>query len=321
MSTVERTAEGDGDPGSGPDLPLPDQPLLDLLDALVNGRGRVAAAEALGVNYRTMMACYDSRRVSRRMRQAFAEFRDSAVVGDGDGVADQGTEPLEQRVADLEEEGRGLRELVEAQAGQLQELGRRVARVEEQGQQPGDVEAVGVAGQQSAWRPPRRGHGLPGDGVVTLEQQPDEGHAFGPAEELVAEWRELRARYEKAGNRVRPGQSRGAPVGVGGGVAQRFPTDVAPGEGVAGRSWKGRPPPVEARRPGGSPAGMGEGQAGAVAEAGSDLGSVVEIDGGGDVMGLGEYQGADYGAGDCDDRGARADAASGDVSLRPARLA
>ncbi len=109
----------------GPDQPRQRavRPLPDLLDALVNDRGRVAAAEALGVNYRTMMNCYDSPRVSRRMRQVLADFRDaqvfadgSAGVGNGDGGAENQGEPLKQRLAELEEEGRGLREIIEAQA-------------------------------------------------------------------------------------------------------------------------------------------------------------------------------------------------------------
>ena len=37
------------------------------------------------------------------------------------------------------------------------------------------------------WRPPRRRHGLPDAGVVTLEEQSDEEHAFGPAAQLVTE--------------------------------------------------------------------------------------------------------------------------------------
>ena len=52
---------------------LSDSSLLDLLDTLVNDRDKVAAAEALGVNYRTMSACYESRRVSRRMRMGLQE--------------------------------------------------------------------------------------------------------------------------------------------------------------------------------------------------------------------------------------------------------
>jgi hypothetical protein len=61
------------------------QPLLDLPDALVSDRGRVSAAYVLGVNYRTLMTCYDS----RRMRQALAEFMDGkAVVDDEPGDVD-----------------------------------------------------------------------------------------------------------------------------------------------------------------------------------------------------------------------------------------
>ena len=62
----------------------------------------------------------------------------------------------------------------------------------------------GGQGNPRDWSPPRRGHGLPGAGVVTLEEQPDEKQAFGPAAPLVAEWREIRARigHDSAGSRV-----------------------------------------------------------------------------------------------------------------------
>ena len=179
-----------------------DAPLLDLLDALVDDRGRVAAAEALGVNYRTVARCQQSRRVSRRMRQVLGEFRDSQdagdagpgfIVEDGEG-ADTG-EILQDRAAALEEENRELRETVKAQAGELEALRRRVAELEEREKSPGGSDAVGGGeGQPGEWRPPRRGHGLPGAGVVTLEEQPDEEHAFGPAAPLVAEWRQVRAK-------------------------------------------------------------------------------------------------------------------------------
>ncbi len=43
---------------------------------------------------------------------------------------------------------------------------------------------------------------MPDAGVVTLEEQPDEAHAFGPAASLVAEWRKLRIGDEQAVNRV-----------------------------------------------------------------------------------------------------------------------
>ena len=209
MSADDRTGEGDSNPSGEPDSPLSDQPLLDLLDALVDDRGRVAAAKALGVNYRTMMACYDSRQVSRRMRQALVEFRDSVDFGDdggaeacGDGGVEDDGESLEQRVAVLEEENRGLLETIQAQARQLEELGRLVTRLEKLGPQRGEAEAAAVDNQPGPWRPPRRGHRMPDAGVVTLEEQPDEAHAFGTASSLVAEWRALRTGDEAARSRV-----------------------------------------------------------------------------------------------------------------------
>ena len=208
MSVSQQPATGDGAPGDERDFPLSDAPLLDLLDALVNDRGRVAAAEALGVNYRTMMACYDSRRVSRRMRKALEEFRGAGTgteAGgtevDDDGAEDE-VETLRQRVAELEEEDRELRGLVETQAGQLEELGRRVAHLVREAQQRGESEPVVGDDQPSVWRPPRRRHGLPDAGVVTLEEQPDETHAFGPAAPMVAEWRQLRTGGDATGSRV-----------------------------------------------------------------------------------------------------------------------
>ena len=207
MSVSQQPATGDGDSGDERDFPISDAPLLDLLDALVNDRGRVAGAAALGVNYRTMIACYDSRHVSRRMRKALEEFRDAGTGEDGgaeagdDGAADE-VETLRQRVAELEEEARGLRGLGETQAGQLEELARRVAQLVREAQQRGESEPVVGDDQPSVWRPPRRRHGLPDAGVVTLEEQPDETHAFGPAAALVAEWRQLRTGGDATGSRV-----------------------------------------------------------------------------------------------------------------------
>ena len=45
---------------------------------------------------------------------------------------------------------------------------------------------------------------MPDAGVVTLQEQPDEEHAFGPAAPLVAEWRGIRAGMGdgSAGSRV-----------------------------------------------------------------------------------------------------------------------
>ena len=169
------------------------------------------------------------------MRQALQEFRDAGGVGgdvdpevvDGDGAAGMEGETLEQRVAALEEEHRGLRELVEGQARQLVELGLRVAALEGTEQQADDTEAVDASdvhgddpgndlGQD--WLPPRRRPGMPDAGVVTLEEQSDETHAF------------------------RSGGAAGGRVAAVGRLAViRRPTVlIGPGQRCAGGSWRRR---------------------------------------------------------------------------------
>ncbi len=198
--------------GDGMNTPLSDAPLLDLLDALVEQRGRVAAAEALGVNYRTVAACHESRHVSRRMRKALEEYRDAHIDGSDEQNHEAGDiaeklAALEQRVEGLEEAHSALVETVQAQARQLTELERNVGGSEVEAEQekwerskPDVVDNGDDRLQQ--WQPPRRHHGLPDAGVVTLEEQPDEGHAFGPAAELVTDWRKLRAGSEGSGGWV-----------------------------------------------------------------------------------------------------------------------
>jgi len=73
----ETALEWDQDPEVEVDTLLSDGALLDLLDALVEARGRVPAAGVLGVNYRTLALCCDSRQVSLRMRQALVDFRNA----------------------------------------------------------------------------------------------------------------------------------------------------------------------------------------------------------------------------------------------------
>ena len=177
-----------------------DQPLLDLLDALVNDRGPTGAAEALGVNYRTVSRCQRSRRVTRRMRQVLAEFRDGQGAGNdgpGDGVEDDTGESRQEMEAALEQENRELRATVEAQAEELDALRRQVAELEErqEREQPpaGDDAVGGGQGQTGDWRPPRHRPGMPGASMVKLDEQPDEEHTFGQAAPQVAEWREIRA--------------------------------------------------------------------------------------------------------------------------------
>ena len=163
----------------------------------VGSRGRMRAAMALGVNYRTVVGNLEAGSLSRRMRRALQEFEaglEPAESADLDCSRGSGgrTETVAQQMETLGGEVGHLGEMVEAQGGQLQELGRRVAGLEDVAREraAGDVEPdEGVAGE---WRPPEREQGMPDAGVVTVEPQPDEEHAFGPAAGLVAEWRNLR---------------------------------------------------------------------------------------------------------------------------------
>ena len=191
------------------------------------------------------------------MRKALRGFQDAggdggaeASSGEGDGEDDRSGMVKRaaefERAAELEEENRELRELVEAQGRRIVELERKAEEPEESERQrdeadvseaedvqcvpvetvdaqadrlselehgvegpgdgegqPGEADAVGDGNDRTQqWRPPRRDHGLPDAGVVTLEEQPDEKHAFGPAAPLVAEWRRLRTGIEASGGWV-----------------------------------------------------------------------------------------------------------------------
>ena len=167
----------------------------------------MAAAEAPRMNYRTMMSCCDSRRVSRRMRRALREFHNAGGVklenGDGDDArTDSQVGALGKRAAELEEENRELSELVEAQSIQLEGLERQAAALET-GQQPdGDAERVDAGEDQERRRVSERGPRHFGAGVVTLEELPSEGDALGPAAPLVAAWRGLRNPAARLSSRV-----------------------------------------------------------------------------------------------------------------------
>ena len=84
----------------------------------------------------------------------------------------------------------------------LGELEGRLERLEESRVEAGGPESVASERESAVWTPPKRAYGLPDAGVVMLEAQPDEKHAFGPAAELVAEWRQLRTGGAEAGSRV-----------------------------------------------------------------------------------------------------------------------
>ena len=200
MDANERSDEVEGVSGKVQDVQL-----WDLLTGLVRDRGRVGAARALGVNFRTLAGSVDSEKLSPRMRRALGEMVKTGVARPG--RTEEWVEALERRVASVEEEVEGLHETMEVQAKRLGELDGRLAEMEESGVEAGKPESGVDEEDSSEWAPPKRAYGLPDAGVVTMEEQPDEGHAFGPAAELVAEWRVLRTREAKGLSRVERARS------------------------------------------------------------------------------------------------------------------
>ena len=159
---AEGGPEGAGQDGGSTE----NERLWTVFQGLVDGHGRTRAARVLGVNHRTVVANLKAGRLSRRMRSAVQAYQESG-------------------------------------AEQPEETGRRVAGLEEAKEKPESVpgSAVEESGGDGL-TPPQHAHELPGAGVVTLESQPDAKHVFGPAAELVAEWRELRTGGTGRGSRV-----------------------------------------------------------------------------------------------------------------------
>ena len=174
--------------------------LFEVLQQLVEYRGRMRGATALGVNYRTVAKNLEAGSLSRRVRRALQEFEaglEPAESPDLDGSRGSGgrTQTVAQQMETLAGEVGHLTEMVEAQGRQLQELGRRVAGLEDVAGErtAGNVGPAVDEGVSGEWRPPAREQGMPDAGLVTREPQPDEEHAFGPAVASVAKWRDLRA--------------------------------------------------------------------------------------------------------------------------------
>ena len=88
---------------------------------------------------------------------------------------------------------------MEVQAKHVEGLESRLPKLEEPGSEAETPESTVGDRDSSSSKPPKRAYGLPDASVVTLQPQPDEAHAFGPAAELVAEWRLFRTGDTDAG--------------------------------------------------------------------------------------------------------------------------
>lgn len=178
--------------------------LMEQLKELARQRGRVKAAQMLGVNFRTLAANLESGKLSRRVREALLEMAETdEALGDAGGDADDDSGELAQRLEALEKEVGGLRQTVEEQEEGMRELAQRMEKVE--ADQHGDkrtnsVEGLAVAPKTnepsgSEIRPAK-------PYVLTLEPRDEEAQALGSAAALVKEWRMLRTTENAAKDRV-----------------------------------------------------------------------------------------------------------------------
>ena len=196
-----------------------DAALLAFLDAVVGDLGRVGAAEAMGVNFRTLRECVDSRRVTRRIREALENYWNGGPVvshrtseagntvwEDGKGktlaqlVADLETENRElrnaieemgQKVADLDAEFQKSEKVNETYQAHLRDLHRWVGALVNFDLEDGLLRRTGIAKRSRDKKNISTGFAFPPKpGVVTLNHQLYEEEELGEAAETVAVWRE-----------------------------------------------------------------------------------------------------------------------------------
>lgn len=188
--------------GSGSLADMHDLRLTALMFDLVEARGRVKAAETLGVSYGALARAADTGRLTGRMRDALTRhLLEGADPGETTEASDDLAD-LERRVAALEKGARGKPEGDDLQTDGLQvslsKLGeeqdrhsRRIAALETSDRTPPPAPATDV----EPATPSRPAYEL----VVSLHPNPgDDEKRFGAAAPLVVEWRRLRQGYRAA---------------------------------------------------------------------------------------------------------------------------
>ena len=192
--------------------------LVALLREVAKTRGKVKAAEALGVSFRTLARAVESGRLTGRMADALErhlrEVKGSVTPTpkpDQAGGLEQRVEPLEATVAQLQTRvetiGAVVGALQEDQARTLGHWERRLARVEAR---PVAVNGSGVvaspsvkgASEGTGERPEVKRPRRPYPQLVTVEPEEGEELIYGEAMPAVTEWREARRALEEARRRL-----------------------------------------------------------------------------------------------------------------------
>ncbi len=198
-----------------------EQKLVALLHEMVQERGRVETAEALGIDTRTLATSLKQTRLSRRVRKAL-ELELATGAGQEKEVA-----RLEERMTLLEEELAGLKTamvagfqaLSDAQRQKAPEPAEQLPRSASVRGGESQVEAADPGDEPVVGRPPAQGKRREGKDspdpsgppagarkprrqypeLVTSEAQPDDEQVYGAAWPLVDEWRRLWSEHKRPG--------------------------------------------------------------------------------------------------------------------------
>ena len=182
--------------------------LMALLHEMVREKGNRGAAEALGLDPRTVASCMKAGRLSWRVREALERGLQS---GAGSAAARQRkrNDALEGHIEELEGKLRsGLSEvraavtgevkaMLEEQAKSLRRLELRLARLETGKAAQDGIERASSGGPEPD--PSKRRYVRPRTypQLVTLEAEPDEDLVYGDATPVIVEWRRVRAEFLK----------------------------------------------------------------------------------------------------------------------------
>ena len=172
--------------------------LMSLLQDLVKEKGRRGAARVLGVDHRTVAACVEGGKLSKRVRGAL-EF---ALLTGADPEAERRERlaALETRVGELEKWARasqlenrraieeGLSGLREDHSRALEHVEKRLAALEAGLVDLSTSKPTANAKANRAVKSPMRQY----PEIVTLEPEPGEEQVYGDVVPLIVEWRRVR---------------------------------------------------------------------------------------------------------------------------------
>ena len=182
--------------------------LMALLHEMVREKGNRGAAEALGLDPRTVASCMKAGRLSWRVREALERGLQS---GAGSAAARQRkrNDALVGRIEELEGKLRSgfsevratvtgeVKAMLEEQAKSLRRLELRLARLETGKAAQDGIERASSGGPEP--EPTRRRYVRPRTypQLVTPEAEPDEDLVYGDAAPVIVEWRRVRAEFLK----------------------------------------------------------------------------------------------------------------------------